>query len=40
MALHMVALVKNFKPFRGVGGSNSEVELDEKMGDSEDLEKE
>jgi hypothetical protein len=30
MALLMVALVNKFKPFGEVGGSNSEVGLDEK----------
>jgi hypothetical protein len=36
MALLMVALMNKFGPFREV----SKVVLDEKMGDSEDLEKE
>jgi hypothetical protein len=40
MALLMVDLVKKFKPFGEVGGSNSEFGLDEKLGDSEDVEKE
>jgi hypothetical protein len=40
MALLMVALVNKFGPFGEVGGSNSEVGLDEKLGDSEDPEKE
>jgi hypothetical protein len=35
MALLMVALENKFEPFREVGGSNSDVGLEEKMGDSE-----
>jgi hypothetical protein len=40
MALLMVALENKFGPFGEVGGSNSEVGLDEKLGDNEDPEKE
>jgi hypothetical protein len=40
MTLLMVALEKKFGPFGEVGGSNLEVGLEKKMGDSGDLENE
>jgi hypothetical protein len=40
MALLMVALENKFRPFGEVGGSNSEVGSNEKLGDSEDPENE
>jgi hypothetical protein len=40
MALLMEALVNNFRPLGDIGGSNSEVGSDEKLGDSEDPKKE
>jgi hypothetical protein len=40
MALLMKALANKFGPFEEVGGSNLEVRSNEKIGDSEDLEKE
>jgi hypothetical protein len=40
MSLLMVALASNLRPFREVGGSNSEIRSDGKSGDNEDLEKE
>jgi hypothetical protein len=36
MVLLMVALANKFGPFKEVGGSKLEVELDENLGDSED----
>jgi hypothetical protein len=40
MALLMVTLVKMFKPYGDVGGSNLEVESNEKPRDNEDPKKE
>jgi hypothetical protein len=40
MALLMATLVNKFEPFREVGRFNLEVGSDEKLGDSEDPEKE
>jgi hypothetical protein len=40
MSLLMVALASKLRPFREVGGSNSEIRSDGKLGDNEDPEKE
>jgi hypothetical protein len=40
MSLLMVALARNLRPFREVGGSNSEIRSDGKLGDNEDPKKE
>jgi hypothetical protein len=40
MSLLMVALASKFRPFREVGGLNSEIRSDGKLGDNEDPEKE
>jgi hypothetical protein len=40
MSLFMVALENKFGHFKEVGGSNTEVGYDEKLGDNEDLQKE
>jgi hypothetical protein len=40
MSLLMAALASKLRPFKEIGGSNSEIGLDKKLGDNEDLEKE
>jgi hypothetical protein len=40
MTLPIVAQANKFSPFEEVGGSNSNVILDEKLGDNEDQERE
>jgi hypothetical protein len=40
MSLLMVALASKLRPFREVGGSNSEIRSDGKLGDNKDPEKE
>jgi len=40
MSLLMAALVRNLEPFGEVGGSNSHIGLDGKLGDNKDPTKE
>jgi hypothetical protein len=40
MSLLMAALASKIKPFREVGGLNSKIILDGKLGDNKDIKKE